>query len=396
MGNRFFGASLIFAFLLSTVSALAFVGLATANPYAPLHLPQITINSDGSVSPETSYISRTGNIYTLTSDVIQEYSIGLLCSNIVFDGAGHVIDVAVNDAPDDQGYPAMYLDVGINLVNVHNVIVKNVTVIANNINEVNLQYSSNCQIIGVTTSKNVRILGDYNTVTESDTGVAVFAGSNNLITQNNLTEVFVGNGCYSNKFYQNNFYLTDYPDFFTESIWDNGSMGNYWSNYTVKYPNASEVDSSGIGDTPYFIERGQFTTKDYPNQKNIDHYPLMYPWGAPAVSVFSLENATYSGSFPLNLTLSKPVAWLGYSLDGQNNVTITENVTISGLSSGMHNVTVYAKDKEGYTGTSETVYFSISEPFPTNLVIAVISASATVAVGAGLFVYFKKSGAKHT
>ena len=56
----------------------------------------------------------------------------------------------------------------------------------------------------------------------------------------------------------------------------------------------------------------------------------------------------------------------------------------------MHNVTVYAKDKEGYTGTSETVYFSISEPFPTNLVIAVISASATVAVGAGLFVYFKK------
>jgi len=47
-------------------------------------------------------------------------------------------------------------------------------------------------------------------------------------------------------------------------LWDNGKVGNYWSDYHSKYPNASEVDGSGIGDTPYVIDAN-----------NTDHYPLM-------------------------------------------------------------------------------------------------------------------------
>lgn len=50
----------------------------------------------------------------------------------------------------------------------------------------------------------------------------------------------------------------------SNNIWDNGSVGNYWSDYESKYPNASEVDSSGIGNTPYVID-----------QNNTDHYPLL-------------------------------------------------------------------------------------------------------------------------
>ena len=46
--------------------------------------------------------------------------------------------------------------------------------------------------------------------------------------------------------------------------WDNGSQGNYWSDYTTKYPNATEIDSTGIGNTPYEID-----------VNNTDHYPLM-------------------------------------------------------------------------------------------------------------------------
>lgn len=46
--------------------------------------------------------------------------------------------------------------------------------------------------------------------------------------------------------------------------WDNGNEGNYWSDYQSRYSNASEIDSSGIWDTPYAIDEG-----------NIDHYPLM-------------------------------------------------------------------------------------------------------------------------
>jgi parallel beta-helix repeat protein len=50
------------------------------------------------------------------------------------------------------------------------------------------------------------------------------------------------------------------------NVWDNGEAGNYWSDYTNRYPNATEIDNSGVGDTPYYI-----------NENNIDRYPLMKP-----------------------------------------------------------------------------------------------------------------------
>lgn len=384
---------IIFVFVLATLLTVGlggstFVDYAIANPYTQLHLPKITINSDGSVNPETQYLTILGGTYTLTGDIIQKYSIEILCSNILFDGAGHTIDVAVSGSFSDDEYPAYYMDVGINLMHVNNVVIKNVKVLSNNNNAVNLQYSSNCQIIGVTINKSVRILGDFNSVTECKTGVAVL-GSNNLIIQNNITSVFVGGNCYSNKFLQNNFYLTDYPDLLTESLWDNDLVGNYWNNYTIKYPDAREVGSSEIGDTPYVIERGLYSTTEYPNQKNIDHYPLMYPWGAPVISIFSMVNATYSGSFYLNFTVNKPAVWLRYSLDKQSNTTITENITIADLPGGLHNITVYAKDKDGNIGASETVYFNITNPFPIEL-LAVISVTSITIVGIGMLVYFTK------
>lgn len=46
--------------------------------------------------------------------------------------------------------------------------------------------------------------------------------------------------------------------------WDNGKMGNYWSDYQAKYPNATEVDSSGVGNISYAIDAN-----------NTDYYPLM-------------------------------------------------------------------------------------------------------------------------
>jgi hypothetical protein len=111
----------------------------------------------------------------------------------------------------------------------------------------------------------------------------------------------------------------------------------------------------------------------------------------PAVSMLSPENnKTYTeNNVPLNFTVDKQAVWIGYSLDGQENVTITGNTTLSGLSSGLHNVTVYAKDEFENAGVSETIFFSISEPFPTALVITASVASVAV-VAVGVWVYFKK------
>ncbi len=46
---------------------------------------------------------------------------------------------------------------------------------------------------------------------------------------------------------------------------------NYWSNYTAAYPNATEVDSSGIWDTPYVDE------VTWATNRSIDYHPLVNP-----------------------------------------------------------------------------------------------------------------------
>ena len=114
---------------------------------------------------------------------------------------------------------------------------------------------------------------------------------------------------------------------------------------------------------------------------------------SPKTSILSLENKTYNTpDVPLNFTVSELVSQIAYSLDGQKNVTISENTTLTNLPYGEHNVTVYATDNVGNTGASKTINFTIAEPesehFPTPLIIA---PTASVAfVGVGLLVYFKK------
>jgi hypothetical protein len=110
----------------------------------------------------------------------------------------------------------------------------------------------------------------------------------------------------------------------------------------------------------------------------------------PVVDVISPVDQIYDETaVSLTFAVNKPVVWMGCSLDGGDNVTVTGNVTLSGLSSGSHNVTFYAKDSFGIVGTSETVYFSVEAPFPTTFVAAAIVASFVV-IGVGLLVYIKK------
>ena len=52
----------------------------------------------------------------------------------------------------------------------------------------------------------------------------------------------------------------------SNGIWDNGEDGNYWSDYEERYPDAKELDGSGVWDTPYVID-----------ENNQDNYPLMNP-----------------------------------------------------------------------------------------------------------------------
>ena len=112
----------------------------------------------------------------------------------------------------------------------------------------------------------------------------------------------------------------------------------------------------------------------------------------PSISLFSIENITYGKpDISLNFTVNELASQFAYSLDGQDNVTIAGNSTLTDLPYGDHNVTVFATDEVGNTGASETIFFTIPEPpepFPTTLVVA--SVIIIVIVFAVFLFYMRK------
>jgi parallel beta-helix repeat protein len=110
--------------------------------------------------------------------------------------------------------------------------------------------------IGVTDSFKNQIIG--NTITKNNGYAIRFTGNqrDNVIYHNNFVDNKVDEGLQvsMDKVYGSGLH----------NKWDNGEEGNYWSDYITRYPNATEVDSSGVGDTAFYI-----------NENNQDNYPLM-------------------------------------------------------------------------------------------------------------------------
>jgi hypothetical protein len=148
-----------------------------------------------------------------------------------------------------------------------------------------------------------------------------------------------------------------------------------------------------VNDTLYAIGGHTYDWINYAAVAVNEQYtPFGYGTVPPEIAVVSPESKTYNVTdVSLAFTLNKPAVWVGYSLDGQEAVAVSGNVTLSGLSNGLHNVTVYARDELGNTGASETISFSVDvpEPFPTTPVV--FSSVAVVAVvGAVVLVYFRR------
>jgi hypothetical protein len=121
--------------------------------------------------------------------------------------------------------------------------------------------------------------------------------------------------------------------------------------------------------------------------------PFGYGSVPPVISVGSLEiTTTYASSnIPLILNLNRPATWIGYSLDVKANSTITGNTTITGLSSGLFNITIYAKDESENIGASETITCAIvATTLPTIQTTAILAASTIAVVSIGLILYYRK------
>ncbi len=194
-----------------------------------------------------------------------------------------------------------------------------------------------------------------NTINSCDQGVHLFSADENKVFKNSISNCTAygiylccadGNMFYSNNFLANNMQVYEehsvwtgmgFEDYFSENnTWDAGSSigGNYWSDYASRYPNASEVGNTGVGDTPYFI-----------NENNVDRHPLMAPLDIETVTVELPEWAKTTPS-PSPPPSQEP------------------------------------------TSTPEPQ----TESFPTTLIIA--SAASVAVVGIGLLLYFKKRRAK--
>jgi N-acetylneuraminic acid mutarotase len=176
----------------------------------------------------------------------------------------------------------------------------------------------------------------------------------------------------------------------TNQVYD--LMADAWTAATAMPTRRKDFGVAVVDDVLYVIG-GYFSTERHgavtPVAVNEQYTPFGYGAVPPVVAVVSPENMTYAAdNVSLAFTVNKPVVWMGYSLDGRETVTVTGNTTIAGLTNGVHNVTVYAKDSFENTGTSETISFSVNVPFPTALVVAAVASVAVI--GAVLAIYFKK------
>jgi hypothetical protein len=179
--------------------------------------------------------------------------------------------------------------------------------------------------------------------------------------------------------YRQNHYSPEFP-----SSW------NYSKVFTDIPEGEHQVIIYATGHGMYITNEKGLTANSYAMKATtvllltIDSLPPQVTINSPAV------NASYKQSnIPLNFTTNENAMPVTYSFDGGENQTYSQNITLSGLSEGNHNITAYAWDEAGNVGASQITYFSVefSKPFPTAIVLACVIGTAVIA--ASLLAYVK-------
>ena len=225
---------------------------------------------------------------------------------------------------------------GIMVESSENVSLKNVIVTESYMGII-LQNSSFCKLI------------DNAIVSNYAYGIYLRGGStNNTFTGNSLSHnmkgIHIDSGCGGNLFHHNNFIENEnnLELIITGGKWDNGTAGNYWSNY-----NGSDTDNDGVGD-------------EYLPWEGVDSYPLMKPY-IPPVHLLIPPYAvfTYSPIYPI---INDPITFNasnsydlgGHIIDytwnfGDENITSTNVSTITHtyMNFGNYTVTLTVTDNDG-------------------------------------------------
>jgi hypothetical protein len=175
--------------------------------------------------------------------------------------------------------------------------------------------------------------------------------------------------------------INDFPYSLVNQVYD--PKKDAWASATTMLTKRTSFGLVVLDDV-LFVIGGYDSTGVNPTGVNEQYFPLGYS-NVPKINILSPLMQTYNvSSVSLNFIVDRSASWMSYSLDGADNVTFTGNLTLSGLSSGVHNVTVYASDSFGSVGASEMVSFTVaSESFSSVLV-----AGAILAIVAGVVLIF--------
>ena len=109
------------------------------------------------------------------------------------------------------------------------------------------------------------------------TSIRLLIGSNNTLFDNYITAIELSEFAVNNTFYGNTF-ATGLEVRFNDAettLWDNGTIGNYWEDY-----NGTDSNVDGIGDFPYVITGVKWDNDvggDISFAADQDKYPLMAP-----------------------------------------------------------------------------------------------------------------------
>jgi parallel beta-helix repeat protein len=232
--------------------------LSVANvPFAKSQstLNLININADGTIDPSTVPIQRNGNFYTLTGNI--SGGIAVHKSNILIDGAGYTLQGNGGTGIDLQNNVSQVPS----LREIWNVTIKNLRII-------NFNFSVQTNGGGNNTFYN-----DYiaNTISGMRGGIFLWGCGGNNITRCTISgepAIFMDFVSSRNTITENNLSGGVWVELSGNETVDR----NYWSDYLTKYPNATEVDSSGIGNTPYVFDSFGLVSGILQ-----DNHPLMNP-----------------------------------------------------------------------------------------------------------------------
>jgi parallel beta-helix repeat protein len=285
------------AFLLFLMLAISVSYVKPASSQSQAPLQTIFIQPDGSIYPATDAIQRDGNTYIFTSNLYA--AIDIFRSNIVLNGAGYTLSGPYNGTASDvfvigqgpnqlpQGQKVDYV-IGVDLgnSNVCGVTIENLNI--ENFSIGTYMWTQNNTVKGNNVSDNIvgmLLSGSNNTIISnviSNNTQGLFFGfnkpgqtpSNIIVCQNSFLQNSVQiSGCKCQTYN-----MSEPPH-----NWDNEREGNYWSDYASKYPNATQIGNSKIGDTTYWID--PLDRDRYPLMQN----PVQPPIPTPSATAIPVE-----------------------------------------------------------------------------------------------------------